>query len=34
MGSLLLFDDTPAPAYDSQFLSGVLPAGLTYEVAR
>jgi len=30
MGSLLLFDDTPAPAFDAQFLSGVLPAGLTY----
>jgi len=30
MGSLLLFDDTPAPAYDASFLSGVLPAGLAY----
>lgn len=34
MGSLLLLDDAPAPTFDAQFLSGVLPAGLTYEVAR
>jgi len=34
MGSLLLFDDTPTPTFDAQFLSGVLPPGLTYEVAR
>jgi len=30
MGSLLLFDDTPTPTFDAQFLSGVLPPGLTY----
>ena len=27
---LLLGDNTPAPAFDAPFLSGVLPAGLTY----
>ena len=27
---LLLLDDTPAPTFDSQFLSGALPPGLTY----
>lgn len=31
---LLILDDTPAPTFDAQFLSGVLPDGLTYEVAR
>ena len=30
MSLLLLLDDTPAPAYDAPFLSGALPAGLTY----
>ena len=31
---LLLMPGDPMPAYDAKFLSGVLPAGLTYEVAR